>query len=34
MCVIDRESGGVENLAAQGLEVHALFTMHELNDAA
>jgi len=34
VCVIDRESGGVENLAAQGLEVHALFTMHELNDAA
>ena len=34
VCVIDRESGGVENLAAQGLEVHALFTMRELNDAA
>ena len=34
VCVIDRESGGVEKLAAEGLEVHALFTMHELNDAA
>jgi orotate phosphoribosyltransferase len=34
VCVIDRESGGVENLAAQGLEVHALFSMHELNSAA
>jgi len=34
VCVIDRESGGVDNLAAEGLEVHALFTMHELNDAA
>jgi orotate phosphoribosyltransferase len=32
--VIDRESGGVENLAAQGLEVRALFSMHELNVAA
>jgi orotate phosphoribosyltransferase len=34
VCVIDRESGGVEKLAAQDLEVHALFTMTELNDAA
>ncbi len=34
VCVIDRESGGVEKLAAEGLEVHALFTMTELNDAA
>ena len=34
MCVIDRESGGVENLAAQGLEVHTLFSMRELNAAA
>jgi orotate phosphoribosyltransferase len=30
VCVIDRESGGVEKLAAQDLEVHALFTMTEL----
>ena len=34
VCVIDRESGGVANLAAHDLEVHALFTMQELNDAA
>jgi orotate phosphoribosyltransferase len=34
VCVIDRESGGVENLAAQGLEVRALFSMHDLNSAA
>jgi orotate phosphoribosyltransferase len=34
VCVIDRESGGIEKLAAEGLEVHALFTMTELNDAA
>jgi len=33
VCVIDRESGGIENLAADGLEVHALFTMTELNAA-
>jgi orotate phosphoribosyltransferase len=33
VCVIDRESGGVEKLAAEGLEVHALFTMTELNAA-
>ena len=30
VCVIDRESGGVENLAADALELHALFRMHEL----
>ena len=34
VCVIDRESGGVEKLAAAGLELHALFTMTELNAAA
>jgi orotate phosphoribosyltransferase len=34
VCVIDRESGGVEKLAAEDLEVHALFTMTELNNAA
>jgi orotate phosphoribosyltransferase len=34
VCVIDRESGGIEKLAAQDLEVHALFTMTELNGAA
>lgn len=30
VCVIDRESGGVENLAKEGLTLHALFTMSEL----
>ena len=30
ICVIDRESGGTEKLAAQGLELHPLFRMHEL----
>jgi orotate phosphoribosyltransferase len=30
VCVIDRESGGVENLAAADLELHALFRMSEL----
>ncbi len=34
VCVIDRESGGREALAAVGLELDALFTMTELNDAA
>jgi orotate phosphoribosyltransferase len=30
VCVIDRESGGVEKLAADGLELRPLFTMTEL----
>lgn len=30
VCVIDRESGGAENLAREGLRLHALFTMSEL----
>jgi orotate phosphoribosyltransferase len=30
VCVIDRESSGVENLAAVGLELRALFTMSQL----
>ena len=34
VCVIDRESGGVEKLAAEGLELHPLFTMTELKSAA
>ena len=34
VCVIDRESGGPEKLAAEGLELRALFTMTELNAAA
>ena len=31
VCVIDRESGGVEKLAVEGLELHALFRMSELH---
>jgi orotate phosphoribosyltransferase len=30
LCVIDRESGGTEKLAAEGLVLHPLFRMHEL----
>jgi orotate phosphoribosyltransferase len=30
VCVIDRESGGRENLAAADLELHAVFTMSDL----
>jgi orotate phosphoribosyltransferase len=30
VCVIDRESGGPENLAREGLTLHALFKMSEL----
>lgn len=31
VCVIDRESGGTENLAAAGLDLQPLFRMHELS---
>lgn len=34
LCVIDRESGGTDNLATEGLELHALFTVSELVNAA
>jgi orotate phosphoribosyltransferase len=34
VCVIDRESGGVEKLAAEGLELRALFTMSDLKLAS
>ncbi len=34
VCVIDRESGGAENLAAVGLTLDALFTISELREAA
>jgi orotate phosphoribosyltransferase len=34
VCVIDRESGGVEKLADAGLALDVLFTMSELNAAA
>jgi orotate phosphoribosyltransferase len=30
LCVIDREAGGRENLAAEGLELRSLFTMSQL----
>ncbi|HEY1688239.1 MAG TPA: orotate phosphoribosyltransferase [Solirubrobacteraceae bacterium] len=33
LCVIDREAGGVEGLAAEGLTLQALFTMSQLNAA-
>ena len=33
VCVIDRESGGTEKLAAEGIELRALFTMSELKSA-
>lgn len=34
LCVIDREAGGPEALAAAGVELRALFTMSELKAAA
>jgi orotate phosphoribosyltransferase len=34
LCVIDREAGGVEKLKEAGLELRALFTMSQLNEAA
>ena len=34
LCVIDRESGGPEKLAADGLTLHALYSMTELKAAA
>ena len=34
LCVIDRESGGRENLEREGLQLHPLFTMTELKQAA
>jgi orotate phosphoribosyltransferase len=30
LCVIDREAGGAENLAANGLELRSVFTMSQL----
>lgn len=33
VCVIDRESGGTANLAAEGITLHALFTMTELKQS-
>lgn len=34
LCVIDRESGGPANLSAEGLQLHAAFTMGQLVNAA
>jgi len=34
LCVIDRETGGADNLAAQGLELRSLLTMSQLRQAA
>jgi len=34
LCVIDRESGGIDTLASEGLELRSLFTMSELRRAA
>lgn len=34
LCVIDRESGGASALAAEGITLHALFTMSELKRSA
>jgi orotate phosphoribosyltransferase len=33
LCVIDREAGGREKLAAEGLDLRSLFTMSQLRDA-
>jgi orotate phosphoribosyltransferase len=33
LCVVDREEGGRETLAAAGIRLHALFTARELRDA-
>jgi orotate phosphoribosyltransferase len=30
VCVIDREGGGADVIAAEGMTLHALFTMHDL----
>lgn len=34
VCVIDREAGGTESLAAHGITLHSLFTMSELKACA
>jgi len=34
LCVIDREAGGAENLAADGLQLRSLFTMSQLKQAS
>jgi orotate phosphoribosyltransferase len=34
LCVIDREAGGPEKLAKEGLRLHSLYTMSELKNLA
>lgn len=34
LCAIDRQAGGAERLAAEGLTLRALFTIAQLNEAA
>lgn len=34
VCVIDREGGGADVLEAEGIRLHALFTMHQLEAEA
>ncbi len=34
LCIIDREEGGRENLAAEGLQLRSVFTMSQLRQAA
>lgn len=34
VCVIDRQTGGAENLAAHGLELRSVLTMSQLREAA
>jgi orotate phosphoribosyltransferase len=34
VCVIDRETGGAQNLAAEGLELRSVLTMSQLRQAA
>jgi orotate phosphoribosyltransferase len=34
LCVIDRQAGGAENLESENLELRALLSMSQLNDAA
>ena len=34
VCVIDRQTGGADNLAAKGLELRSVLTMSQLREAA
>lgn len=34
LCVIDRQAGGLESIAAEGLRLHSLFTMSQLEEAS